>query len=375
MNIEFRLDAKGIGDAICGVYTACGLADRGHIITFHAKHTEWLRWFDHPNLTIVAEQDPRVLNANEDYTGQLEMARLGKVKSRSLWYMRNIHAKYPVIRGEPQPARPLNIHRIGKNDDLPDDYILLAPFSAYGDREWSLHHWKMLARLLINEGHNVIAIGAAGSSTPLRDAFTNSGVRYFWGQSPEWTVKAIRNAKLTIGNDSGPAHVAGLYGAKAIALCGQIDGRFVYYHSPTVYPVLPPNHVPCAPCHWSKDAGWSNLCGQTCSALQLISPFEMAMLALQTIGEVNEGVVRKETGREANLSGPRISWLQQASSSPVGQRQEEDGASQEGRRSEAGAVRPEGLRGLHTAQGPQAQGELPQALGGDQRQIRKANKG
>lgn len=310
MNIEFRLDAKGIGDAVCGVYTACGLADRGHIVTFHAKHEEWLRWIEHTNLTIVRDMEARVLNANANYNDQLEASRLGTCESRSLWYMKNIHAEFPKIKGDPLPARPLKILPCGTATELPKDYIVLAPFSAYADRQWSIQHWRMLARVLMNEGHNVIAIGGHKHGDALKAAFTKTGVTYWWGQSPEWVVKAIRNAKILIGNDSGPAHIAGLYGSKAIALCGQIDGQFVYKHSPTVTPVHPPESVPCRMCHWKAAGHFTDLCANECSALQLISPFEVADLALKEIqgtkpdGDISTNHGQRKGGRTGRRQDP-----------------------------------------------------------------------
>jgi hypothetical protein len=286
--------------------------------------------------------------------------------------MKNIHEAHPIIKGNPQPSRPRQYEEVGPCSDLPTKYILLAPFSAYQDRQWSLQHWRMLAKVLMNEGHNVIAIGASGHAEQLREAFTKTGVRYFWGQSPEWTVKAIRNAEILIGNDSGPAHVAGFYNAKAIALCGQINGHFVYKHSPSVTVMQPPVSVPCAPCHWKPEGGYTNLCSTTCTALQLISPFEVAAVALK---EINESKPSETGGRQIDLSGTAVPWIQQASKSPSRQPEEEDGAGEEGGRSEASEVRPEGLRGLHATQGPEAPRELPEKVGGNKGQIRKTNKG
>ena len=297
-------------------------------MTFHAKHTEWLKWIDHPNLTIVPEKDQKVFNANANYPEQLEASRTGKCESRSLWYMQNIHALHPVIKGKPQPARPYKILPPGQKDgQLSDSYVVLAPFSAYEDRQWNLSHWRMLARVLMNEGKKVIAIGSSGHSELLRNAFTKTGVLYFWGQTPEWTVNTIRHAEILIGNDSGPAHIAGLYGSNAIALCGQIDGRFVYKHSPSVTPLQPPMSVPCAPCHWSPAGGYTNICNQTCTALQLISPFEVAAVALK---ELHESKSSETRGREADLPGQGVPGIQQASKRTKGQPKEKDGAGQEG---------------------------------------------
>jgi hypothetical protein len=299
-------------------------------VKFHAKHTEWLKWISHPNLTIVPEKDQEVFNANTGYKEQLEASRTGKCQSRSLWYMQNIHALHSKIRGEPQPARPIKYESVGTCSDLPAKYIVLAPFSAYTDRQWNMQHWRMLARVLMNEGHTVIAIGAANHVQLLQDSFAKTGVRYFWGQSPEWTVKAIRHAQFLIGNDSGPAHVAGLYGSNAIALCGQIDGHFVYRHSPSVIPVHPPKHVPCAPCHWKAEGGYTTVCSQSCSALQLISPFEIADLAINRMKESNESVSNQEGEREASLSRPQVRRVQQAYSSARRKPQEKDGAGKKG---------------------------------------------
>jgi ADP-heptose:LPS heptosyltransferase len=365
LDIDFRLDAKGIGDAVCGIYTACGLANRGHIVTFHAKHIEWFQWLKNINLKVVPETDQTVLNANSGYEDQLEAARTRECASRSFWYMRNIHEKFPYIKGSPEPIRPDTILPIEKNTDVPDDYIVLAPFSAYEDRMYSMQHWRMLAKLLMDAGHNVIAIGAAKDGDALRDAFTKTGVRFYWGQPPQWTVSTIRHSKLLIGNDSGPAHIAGLYGSKAIALCGQVSGHFVFHHSPSVFSVQPPESAKCSPCYWRKSGGYGPMCMSGCSALQIISPFQVAELAEKIIGESSESLTGETRGREAGLPGPQVRRVQQAYSSSNRKPQKEDGAGQKGRGRKAGAVRTEGLPGLHAAQGPEAPGELPEALSGN----------
>lgn len=371
MKIEFRLDAQGIGDAVCGALTACGFASRGHAVTFYTKHWEWFQWVNQFNLTIRGD-DPSVFNANAGYTEQLHAARIGECRSRASWYARNIQALFPYIKGEAKPRLPVELLPTGEG--AAPGAVVIAPFSAYADREWSAQHWRLLAKLLIDEGHKVIAIGSHREAERLRETFSKTGVTYHWGQTPEWVVSTIRSSSLLIGNDSGPAHLAGLYGAKAIALCGQSDGDFIYRDTPSVKAIHPPESVKCRKCHWEEDGGWSWICSNSCSALQLISPFDVVEQAVRMIkGESLESIPSEEGGRETGLSGSRIPGIQQTSERTEGERQEEDGPREEGRRGEAGEVRPEGLRGLHAAQGSGTTLKLPRKKRGDSRQERQPN--
>lgn len=374
MKIEFRLDAQGIGDAVCGVYAACGLANRGHVVNFYTKHWEFLQSFKNINLTIRGE-DPSVFNANAGYKDQLHASRMQTCRSRASWYLRNIQNQHATIKNEVKPALPGELLPAEQAEDLPDQYVLLAPFSAYQDREWSSQHWRILAKALMDEGYNVIAMSSNKDSGRLRETFTKTGVRYFWGQTPKWVVNAIRGSLILIGNDSGPAHLAGLHKHPAIAIAGQIDADFVFRDSPSVHTMMPPKSVPCRLCHWELEAGYHWMCNTGCSALQLISPFEVVDKAISLIkGETIESVSDQTRGRQVDISREGVPGIQQADQSPGGERQEESRPSEEGGRSEDGELWASRIPRFHTAQGPGASEELPGQIGGDQGQVRKSYK-
>ena len=375
MHIEFRLDAKGIGDAVCGVYAACGLANRGHTVVFYSQHWEYLQSFKNMNLTIRGN-DPSVFDANARYMDQLEAARTKTCRSRASWYLRNIQEKWTTIRNEVKPALPHELLPAGKVADLDSPYIVLAPFSAYRNREWSTQHWRLLAKVLMDEGYQVIAMGAHTDANRLKEAFSKTGVRYFWGHSPSWVINTIRGSLLVIGNDSGPAHLAGLHQHPAIALCGQIDGDFLYRDSPSVHPMMPSAAVKCRMCHWKQAGGYHWICDNECSALQLISPFEVVDKALSIIkGNTDESIRREAGGREADLPGAGVPGVQQADQSSSGERQEESSPGQEGGRSEAGEFWTPEIPRLYPAQEPGAPGELPKEVSRHPRQERKTDKG
>ena len=329
------------------------------MVTLQTRHHMWFKHFEHMNLTVGPEHDAKCYSLTDK----------PKEFPRTLWYSRCVIDGEWQVHGDPVGSLPEKILHADKCPELPERYVLLAPFCSTPDKEWSITHWRLLVHLLIENGHKVVVIGTPTDQERLKAGFTKSGATYFWGFKPDWTARAIINADLVVGNDSAITAVAGLYRRPTVALCAQYQDD--YPLDGTVKTLYPPKRTSCSPCNGARFSACTS-----CSAMQLISPFDVADAALEQIeGAKVESIPSQAGGRKVDLSRTFLRWVQQAEIGAVRKPEEKDGAGEEGGRSEAGAVRPEGLRGLHSTQEPGASEELPGQVGGDQRQKRKPNKG
>ena len=63
-------------------------------------------------------------------------------------------------------------------------------------------------------------------------------------------VEVMKSSDLFIGNDSGPAHVAALFGVPTITLFGPTDPRRCAPRGKSCVAIF--NKAPCAPCHFKN---------------------------------------------------------------------------------------------------------------------------
>ena len=156
--ITITLSANGIGDAVCALYAAAGLArvtDRP--IELVTRHRAWLEGFHVPGVEIVAQSDGQHINANWDYDRQVKSAT-----SRKQDYCNALADALFLPPFPPQkPTRRTSVTPRARR-------IILAPFSEGPDRIWP--YWKELARVLIDAGEEVVGVGAA------KDAWAMAGI-------------------------------------------------------------------------------------------------------------------------------------------------------------------------------------------------------
>ncbi len=264
--IHFHLSAHGIGDAVVGLYAACGLADTGRHVVFHCRQSHWLAGVSHPGVTVQpwAGTD-HGHDANADYGGQLRAGSSGTCSSRGQWYADRIaHGA-----GVPQftPSRPQTVAR--PDPVLARGYVLVAPFAAWGSRNWP--HFPELVRRM--SGRRVVVIGSRKQYERLTTTFGGmpSTVSWHWGMPPEWVLSAVTNADHVYGNDSGIPHLAGLHGVPTTAVVSHLTGSFLFGESPSVRAVSPDQSVwPCSPCGWQRGRGYTRSCDAECKALTSI---------------------------------------------------------------------------------------------------------
>ena len=264
--VRFYLSARGLGDAITGLYAACGLANAGHSVEFYTHRYEWLR-VSHPGVTILKGEDG--FDANANYRGQIAECRTNGM-TRPDWYLANIAKAYDL---KPcKAARPKEI--FPHQAPMDGEYVVLAPFSMSGPRSWLGAHYRKLAILLLKEGLQVAAIADGIHRRRCEEIFYGLKVKLFIDLKPEQFIGLVSNASCLVGNDSGPAHVSGLYGKRTIVLTSQFKPEYVFDGANNLKGMAP--NASCVFCHEQDAGGFDQFCIDSCSALQLISPEDVA---------------------------------------------------------------------------------------------------
>jgi len=263
--IEFYSSAGGIGDAVCALYVACGLANAGFKVLFHAKHREWLK-VEHPGVQILP--DEKCFDINDDYDGQLAAAYRGEITSRLDWYLRNLSRQFYI--GDTKPARPERVDKPPR--PISEPYIVLAPISAGRPRVYPMPHWRRIAKLLSPKFKVVVLAGEDGRQA-IDDGFFGLPVEKQIGLPIDHALRYYANADCVVANDSGPAHIAGLYGVPCVAVVSQARPDFLFECSPTVVGLVA--QASCTGCYWQRAGGWDRVCEMGCSALYTIKPEEV----------------------------------------------------------------------------------------------------
>jgi ADP-heptose:LPS heptosyltransferase len=264
--IEFYLSADGMGDSVCGLYAACGIANAGHNVVFYTKQYEILK-AHHPRLKILPLQDS--FDANKNYRNQLK----SDIESRALWYIKNIAQAYSFK--ECLPSRP---DKVDFTKSIVDgDYVLLAPFANHDSRNW--HHYRRLALKLTASGKRVVAVAIEKHRKKLEDLLWGTDVERFINTDSETLISLVSNAEYIVANDSGISHLGGLYNTKTIALVSQFDPKYLFECGESITSIEPVGD--CVQCHTIPENGWDQNCNQYCSALQTISTEQVAAQIIQ----------------------------------------------------------------------------------------------
>lgn len=143
------------------------------------------------------------------------------------------------------------------------DFVALAPFSAYPDREWPVGHWVGLERLLHGAGiPTVIVHPERTRPAPFRS------VKVI-GAPAERVAGILASVRGLIGLDSGLSHLAGILGTPVVALCGQTSGEAIFGAYPRVRCLYGP--LPCNRCYWRAPFN-AGKCRPHCPSMAGITP-------------------------------------------------------------------------------------------------------
>ncbi len=144
-------------------------------------------------------------------------------------------------------------------NDLGGSPVLLFPQTDWESREWPSCYWVDLAWQLHHQGiPTLVILGHAD------ERYLNTP-RSIWGHDLYKVAALMSMARLIVGNDSGPAHLAGTLGARTIAICGGTRGDCVFGHIPQVLTVTTHEAPGCAECHFQ--APYRAACDRGCQVL------------------------------------------------------------------------------------------------------------
>lgn len=206
----------GVGDFICMAYALQGWMDqnnRGAKIYVH-NNMQLASALKIPGVTVCSWSGEPVdidLSANEDSLPEDQRFTYAAKISGSLkdWYARKLN------------SIPTKLDVTHITPDI-QDAIVLFPFAAKPMRCWDLKNWIQLTEELIAEGHRIII------SDPFPARCKNLPGELHCGTSMLDVLRLLKGCKLVIANESGGAHLAGLFATPTLVLSGWLDPEKVY---------------------------------------------------------------------------------------------------------------------------------------------------
>ena len=155
--------------------------------------------------------------------------------------------------------------------------VLFCPEGAWPARVWPRNYWLELCHLLKAVGIDLAIV------TPKR-AEDFGAFRCIYDQSVAFIAAAMQRARLVIGNDSGPAHLAGTIGTKTLAIQGPTTER-IFAHIPEVVSFRQ-RALGCAGCHGLPP--FRESCALGCHELYRTFPEDVFAAAMRLLGEKPE---------------------------------------------------------------------------------------
>jgi FkbM family methyltransferase len=161
--------------------------------------------------------------------------------------------------------------------------VLLYPQTHYRSRQWPANRWVELAWRL-----QVGGLAPRLMLYPDDDQYHNTP-GYLFGVDVQASAALMRRAAATVGNDSGPLHVAATVGATAIGVLGPTNPEVFANYGPNVR-LLRAESVPCVGCHFRIP--FRAACDRGCFALDAVSVgqvYNAVMEAVHPEWEVDGG--------------------------------------------------------------------------------------
>jgi len=252
---------KGVGDIVCFAWLGEGCVAAGDDIEFFATdwRAEMLKMFQ-----LSVTNDPT--GARLTHQGYETAVKNDSPLSYLQWMAYHLGVTA-------QPKRPrLNLvpmdREMGRRDSAE---VLIFPSSYSPVRTWPRNYFVELGLILRDAGYSVKVV------TEQRDYAFFMPFHCIVGQNWNYIAAAMQSARLVIGNDSGPAHLAGTIGTKTIAIQGATTER-IYAHIPEVISYRK-KALDCAGCHCLRP-NFRASCEVGCLELYRTLPEEVAGFAL-----------------------------------------------------------------------------------------------
>jgi heptosyltransferase-3 len=128
----------------------------------------------------------------------------------------------PALRYEPHPAEAARIQE--KLRGRP--YVVIHPASIMATKRWEARRFGEVARALAARGLTIVVTAGPGEeSYTSQVAHDIEGTVILLGITIAELAELIRGARLYVGNDSGPMHLAAAVGTPTVAVWGSSDSR------------------------------------------------------------------------------------------------------------------------------------------------------
>lgn len=249
-SIRLRCTSTGLGDNICGLYTAAGAIKAGKKAIYNTRFSDVLD-------DIVGVQvepyhlfisPPIAKNVYSDYSGELLYA-----KDRKEHYSFTVGVNHVSIPNTSKKYVYGNYNT-----------IIIFPFTEYKQRDVPLKKYIELEKRLLASGIEVII---AGTSSHKND-FTVFKSKTLIDEPLKKIKEALFNVSCVVCGDTGIAHLCGLYGIPCISIAAHFSRDHLF--SKTSVKVLNAG-LGCENCKWQPKNGYKKTCELQCASLALIS--------------------------------------------------------------------------------------------------------
>jgi ADP-heptose:LPS heptosyltransferase len=126
-------------------------------------------------------------------------------------------------------------------------YVVVHPGSVMATKRWEAERFGEVARSIAERNFKIVVVAGPGEESSAGHAAKKvDGASIMLGLSIPELAEVIRGARLYIGNDSGPMHLAAAVGTPTIAVWGSSDSR--RWHPWGVDHRVVQNPFECNPC-------------------------------------------------------------------------------------------------------------------------------
>ena len=256
---------RGLGDIVCFAWMGEGVLQAGGDVEFYCDgwRADLLKMF-----YMKTTEDP--FNAIVPKNGYETAVRTGSTLNYLQWM-----AKDCGVTDEPKRPRHDMIPFDRESGRRASAEVLIFPHCVTRPRTWPMSYFLELGIILRKNGIECRFV------TKQRD-YDVTLFQDIYGVSWSFLAGAIQSAKLVIGNDSGPAHLAGTLGTRTIAVHGMTT-EMIYGYLPEVTSFRK-KALPCAGCHGLTP--YRRSCDTGCAELYRTFPEEVAALAIQILRDI-----------------------------------------------------------------------------------------
>lgn len=207
MVIKVRNSGLGIGDQITGLYACQALKEQNMSATvkYYCRHPDWT--MDVLDISCLPYKNyvqgpANVIDLYFD-SATAEYKSIQKCRKRIYTDRLGVPGLVPVA---PNLAR----YYEGRKDRS----VLLFPFAAWPYREWPIEKWLELEKKLLAANYDVTVLGVANKT----DLLTRFRSVWKTGLPAEDVIALMLEASCVVANDSGMAHLGGMYNVPVVAI-------------------------------------------------------------------------------------------------------------------------------------------------------------